>query len=211
MPGVQIPHATGPVFMSIRIEESDCWRTAHQSIIAGEIEQAIAICRAEPCANLPECQRFLGWTYYQRNEFGEALHWFEKGAKRGDGDALFGSGSAYFMQREFAKAVQYYERAAACGYVRAFHWIAYMHHQGLGVPQNIDLAIDYYKRSAAQGFLIADRALIHLEWKRATLLQRLALVPRYVRIIFNALSIAARDTNDPRVVDVPNAFARKAR
>jgi len=137
------------------------------------------------------------------------MAWFAKAADRGDGDALYGIGSVHFVKRDFHRALQFFERAADHGYPRAYAWIGYIYHQGLGVTRNIDMAIAFYERAAAHGYLVAERALIHLTWQHGNLLRRVAVLPRYVYIIAKAAMIAFRDVNDPRIVDIPNVFESK--
>ena len=155
-----------------------------------------------------ECQRFLGWVYYKENSLDKALAWFSKAANQGDGDALYGIGSVYFVKRDFNLALQHYGQAAERGYFRAYHWIAYIHHQGLGVSKNIKLAMDYYSRSAAHGYLIAERALLHLAWQQGHGLKRFAILPKYVYLVARTAVVAFRNANDPRIADVPNVFER---
>jgi tetratricopeptide (TPR) repeat protein len=193
------------------VEEGECWVAAADFVSRGETAKAVEICSKEPCSRVPECRRFLGWTYYSQNDWSKSLEWFGMAAQSGDADALFGMGSVYFVQRNFAAALQYYERSAKQGYPRALGWAAYMHHQGLGTPKNIDLAVEYYKKAAAGGSLIADRALIHLTFQRGTLLDKVAAIPRFLYIAVKAGVIAYRDINDPRISDVPNAFDRRSR
>jgi len=193
------------------MSESDCWATAYRFIANGETDRAIELCEQRPCSDVLECQRFLGWTYYQQEAFDKALTWFARAADRGDGDALYGIGSVHFVRRDFYGALQYYERAADHGCSRAYGWIGYIYHQGLGVTRDIDRAISYYKRAAAHGYLVAERALIHLTWQHGNLLKRIAVLPKYLYIIAKAAIIAFRNVNDPRIADVPNAFESKRR
>lgn len=193
------------------MNEPECWPKAVSHIERGDIKRAVALCEQEPCSNTVECQRYLGWVYYQEDNLDKALTWFSRAASQGDGDALYGIGSLYFVRRDFKLALQYYERAAERGYARAYHWIAYIHHQGLGTTKNIDTAAAYYRRSAAQGYLIADRALLHMMWQGSHFFQRLAMLPKYLYLVARAAVIAFRNINDPRIADVPNAFEKKAR
>ncbi len=191
--------------------EKDCWAVAYGYITTGDKERAIAHCEKEPCSRHVDCQRFLGWTYYERDDQEKALNWFSLAAAQGDSDALFGIGSAHFARHEFKAALESFERALAAGNIRACHWIAYIHHQGLAVPRNLPLAIQYYERGAAAGYLIAQRALVHITWQGGGFWKRIGIAPAFLWMIIKSAVIALRDITDPRIADVPNAFATKSR
>lgn len=188
------------------MNKHDCWAAVHECIARGDVEQAVKICEKEPCAGVLECQRFLGWDFYKKGELDHALGWFEKASCHDDGEVEFGIASIKFSRKDFKSSLYHFERAAARGFTRALHWIGYIHHQGLGVPKNLDLAVDYYKQSAANGYLVAERALLHLAWKNGSFLARIVAVPRFVVIAIRAFTIAGRNPYDPRIADVPNAL-----
>lgn len=194
--------------MALDVTESRCWPAAYELIANGEIEKAIAVCESEPCAATLECQRFLGWTYYKKDDFDAALNWFGQAVKQGDAEAAFGIGSVHFLRRDFPAAVQYFEWAADSGYGRACHWLGYIHRQGLGVPRSDSAAVGWYKRGAAQGYLVAERALMHLAWTRGGVIARIRTAPRYFYIILKAAVIAYQNIHDQRIIDIPNAFLR---
>ena len=201
--------ATQRRIVSHSVGKSDCWRVAYGFIARGEPHRAAEVCEQHPCSDVIECQRYLGWTYYQKSEYTKSLAWFMKAAAEHDGDACFGIGSVNFVQRHFDVALRYFEQAASLGYARAFHWIAYMYHQGLGVPRNLDLAVTYYQKAASKGFVVADRALIHIRWQTGGVFARILMLPRLARLTVKTLLMAGRDINDPRIADVPNAFDKR--
>ena len=195
----------------LNITESNCWPDAYELIANGEIEKAIRVCESEPCALLLECQRFLGWRYYEKDDFEAALNWFGKAVEQGDAEAAFGVGSVYFVRRSFPAAAQYFKQAADGGYGRACHWLGYIYRQGLGVSRSDDAAVNWYKQGAAQGYLVAERALMHLVWIRGGAIARIRTLPRYLYIVLKAAVIALRDIHDQRIVDIPNAFLKSPR
>lgn len=169
------------------------------------------LCEKASCSASLDCQRFLGWRYYEQNNMDNALSWFCKAAQQGDGDALFGIGSVHFVQRNFPTALQYYERAADHGCPKAYSWIGYIHQLGLGVPRNIEMAANYYKKSAAHGSLLAERALIHLTFQYGNIWSKIFAAPKFVYIVLKAAVLAYRDINDERIAGIPNVFGGKAR
>lgn len=189
---------------------SECWPTAYKLITSGDTEQAVKLCEVEPCSCVLECQQYLGKAYYDQGNMEKALEWFSKAAEHEDGDALFGIGSVHFVRSDFHTALTYYERAGDRGCAKGFAWIGYIYHQGLGVPRNIEMAIDYYKKAAALGYLLADRALIHLEFQRGNLLRKILVLPKFIRILLKAGILAYRDINDKRIEDVPLGFVKQS-
>jgi hypothetical protein len=187
---------------------SDCWQKAYAFIVNGETGKAIDTCEKEPCSASLECQRFLGWKYYEQNQMEKALSWFFKAVEQGDADALFGIGSIYFTQRNFQTALQYYEHAGELGYARAYGWIGYIYQLGLGVPRSIEMATGYYKKAAAHGYLLAERALIHIVFQHGSVLRKILVLPKYFYLLIKAAALAYRDVNDKRLMDIPNAFKK---
>lgn len=112
-----------------------CWQAAFDCISKGQADKAVALCETEPCSQVLECQRYLGWSYYAKADFERAFSWFSKGADRNDGEAMFGLGSIHVARKEFKNALEYFERSASLGYVRSYQWIAGLYHHGCGVPK----------------------------------------------------------------------------
>lgn len=191
------------------MEVPNCWNAALGLISKGDRAKAIDLCSTEPCSRSVPCQTFLGWTYYQKNDLATATTWFLRAAKAGDAEAQFGLGSIYFVQRDFSSAVRCYEAAAGDGYSRAFYLLGYLCEHGLGAPRDIEKAVRYNKQAAAAGYIVAERALIHLAFQHGNVLQKILAVPRLLLVIVKAAVIAYRNINDPRIVDVPNVFAKK--
>jgi TPR repeat protein len=192
--------------MTPDITPSRCWPTAYELIVNGEIEKAVVVCESKQCAMTLECQRFLGWTYYKKNNFELALKWFGKAIEEGDAEAAFGAGSVHFACGEFTDAIQYFEQAVDGGYGRAYYWLGRIYHHGLGVPRSDSTAIKWYKQGAVQGYLFAERALIHLICERGGMAARIRTFPRYIYILVKAGVIAYRNIHDQRIMDIPNAF-----
>lgn len=193
------------------MKASDCWSAAFEFIARGESNRVLELCEKEPCSASLDCQRFLGWKYYEQDDMEQALGWFSKAAEQGDADALFGIGSVHFAQKDFRIALQYYERAAEHGSSKSYAWIGYIYQLGLGVPKSFEMAIKYYEHSAAHGYILAERALIRLKLQHGNVVQKILVLPRYIYMLIRTGLIAYRDINDKRIQDIPNAFDRKKR
>ena len=187
----------------------NCWSTAYEFIAKGEVAKAVALCEKAPCSTSVECQRFLGWQYYEKDAMDRALSWFFKAAEQGDAEAHYGIGSVHFVRRDFLAALQSYERAADQGCPKAYGWIGYIYQLGLGVPRSVEMAIENYKKSAAHGYILADRALIHLTFQQGNFFNKVFVLPKFFYILIKAAIIAYRNINDERLAGIPNAFEKK--
>jgi TPR repeat protein len=187
---------------------TNCWNEAYKLIANGEIEKAMELCSQEPCSSVLECQRFLGWQYYELKEFDKALNWFGKAADREDGEALFGIGSVYTARKDFQSAMPFFERSAIRGYPRGYQWVAALYQFGCGVPKDINQAIQYYQLGAAQGYVRAERSLIYLESKQGNIFIKIISLYRFIRLLLKTVKIMTHNVNDPRIADVPNAFGK---
>lgn len=183
-----------------------CWPTVCDLISKGDIDAAVAFCKREPCSTVMNCQRFLGWTYYERDDLESALTWFSKAADQGDCEAYFGIGCIYYCRREFPVSVHFFQLAADRGYGRACHWLGFVYRNGLGVTQSDDVAVDWYKQGADKGYFVAERALLHLRWNKSGVMRRVFLLARLFRLIPKAILLGLRNIHDPRLADLPNVF-----
>jgi TPR repeat protein len=190
---------------------SDCWSTAYKLIESGNIAGAMALCEKAPCSAVPQCQRFLGWEYYKQNEMQNALLWFGRAADQQDGEALFGIGSVHVARKEFQAAIPYFELAAKHGYPRGYQWIAAIYQHGSGVPTDLQMALDYYQRGASHGCIMAERSLIALESRQGNILVKFSSLFKLIRLQIKTVKIASHNKNDPRIADIPNAFAKTSR
>ena len=185
------------------------WMEVHRWIRKGEIALAEECCKKEPHAsNSVYCQRFLGWNYYESDDFEQALSWFARAVDRGDAESMYGVACVYFNKKEFVAAFDAYRNALTHGYFRACYWIGYMYEKGLGVERDINNALSYYERGSSQGYLISIRAYIHLIFQYGSFFQKLKTMPTMLALLIKGFVIAHRDINDERLADVPNAFDR---
>ncbi|MHB8473430.1 MAG: tetratricopeptide repeat protein [Gammaproteobacteria bacterium] len=182
---------------------SDCWKTAYELYVAGKEEDAIKICEQEPCASQSmQCQRFLGWTYFERYNWDRALFWFSRASSQGDAESIYGIAATYLEKKDFVRAIPYFEQAIACGRFRSYHWLGLMYENGLGVEKNIPLALDYYRKGAARGYLRAARALNRVAFEYALPFQKIILIANRIYMYAIAAFIASRNIKDERLADI---------
>ncbi len=191
------------------VKVESCWTEVSRFISIGETGKAVAICEADPCSGLLNCQRYLGWHYYKKGDTGKSLVWFAQASDQKDGEALFGMGSVYVSQKEFRKALQYFECAAEHGYIRAYQWIAGIYQHGCGVPPDIDKASKYYQLGAVHGFIMAERSLINIKSKNSNVLLKILSLIQLVSLQIRTAKIAYQNMNDPRLADVRRRAANR--
>lgn len=179
----------------------DCWRTAAKFEANGDSEGAIALCSSDSCADVLECQNYLGWSYYQKGDLTSAREWFARAAERNDADAFYGMACVRYCEGNYREALENFMSAAKNGNPRAFHWIGYIHHKGLGVPVNEELAAGFYEKGAFAGFLVAQHGVNRLALRNRSLLKKTLVLPAVIRLVFRTAFIIARDAQDPRAAD----------
>lgn len=74
----------------------------------------------------------------------------------------FDNGYAADLQGRYSEAAQYYQAAANQGEPAAFNNLGRLYQYGLGVPENVPLAIQYFNLAARYGIASAQQNLIKL-------------------------------------------------
>lgn len=94
-------------------------------------------------------------SYYDRNDYANAMVWFEKSANLGDADAQNYLGLFYEEGLgtgiNYIKAAEWYQKAADQGNAEGQNNLAYLYRKGLGVDQNYSKALELYQKAADQG------------------------------------------------------------
>jgi len=106
----------------------------------------------------------LGAVYHDgkivKQDFEQAISWFEKSAKQNDTRAQFNLGVMYYtgegVKQDFTKARAYFEAAAQQKNARAQFNLGVMYYRGEGVKQDYAQAISYFGEAGAQGFAEAE-------------------------------------------------------
>ncbi|MEW8682072.1 MAG: hypothetical protein AB2536_09215 [Candidatus Thiodiazotropha endolucinida] len=189
------------------INQSNCWEQAYKLITEGKTSEAMQLCQRLPCANdSVDCQRYLGWSFYDVDDTEKALYWFSKAVDKKDSESMYGIGCIHFIKRDFESAFSDYHTSLKWGYGRSAYWLGYMYEQGLGTDKNIHEAKRHYELGYEYGYLISKRASINLVFKNGNFFQKLLSMPSLLYIIFRSMMIAKNDINDERLADIPNAF-----
>lgn len=94
-----------------------------------------------------------------RQDYAQAMEWYEKAADLGNTDAMTNVGymyqHGYGVERDYTAAVEWYRKAVDLGNVAAMNNIGYMYMEGYGVKQNYSVALKWFVKAANLGDTIA--------------------------------------------------------
>jgi uncharacterized protein len=110
-------------------------------------------------------QTRLGYLYYQgkgvKQDFKEALKWFQKAAEQGTEEAQFNLGGMYYqgkgVKQNFKEAAKWVKKAAEQGLARAQASLGMMYFQGRGVLEDFVQAYAWLNIAAANGMEIVEK------------------------------------------------------
>ncbi len=149
--------------------------------------------------------RFLGWLYARgegcEKDKNKAITFFDRAAKRGDAEALFGIATIYYEEKDYSKAIFYLEGAKENGFTPAWKWLGIMYHLGLGVDKDIDKAFELYSEAAKRGNVAASIHLTAmLRHGYRGLWGRVMSIPMFIRYFITTFIIACKDKNSQRLM-----------
>jgi uncharacterized protein len=102
-------------------------------------------------------QAQLGDWYADRQDYSEAVRWWQRAAQAGNTFAQIGLADSYFegrgVEQDHGAAAYWYKRAAEQGVPIAWLRPAFMYEHGLGIEQEDFIALRWYRRAAEYGFL----------------------------------------------------------
>jgi TPR repeat protein len=146
------------------------------------------------------CSRRLGWMYFLgegvERDLEKATDFFRKAADYDDLESIFCLGKVAFSLKKYDEAIEYYATANDKGFVPATYRLGWMH---LNIKQCFDksLGITYLQKATDEGHVRALRDLSVLQIKSPSVL--LGLI-NYVRFITRLIKVAAKDTQDERLL-----------
>lgn len=149
--------------------------------------------------------RFLGWLYARgegcEKDKNKAITFFERAAKMGDAEALYGIATIYYEEKDYVKAIFYLEGSKENGFTPAWRWLGVMYHLGLGVDKNIDKAFELYSEAAKRGNAAASINLTAmLRHGYRGLWGRIISIPMLIRYFITTFIIASKDKNSQRLL-----------
>ena len=97
------------------------------------------------------------------------------------------------------RAVRHVAVAAQTGNPLALSLLGALHHDGHGVPRDLEVASQYYEQAAAMGYLYPLFALSKLECDRGNWFKGVWL---RVQATWRTICITAKDRSDPRLWSV---------
>ncbi len=111
-----------------------------------------------------EAQNKMGKAYYfgegVKQDYEQAVEWFEKAAEQGFADAQCNLGYCYYqgsgIKQNFKQAVLWFEKAAKQGHAKAQNELGIRYYNGEGVKQDYEQAVEWFIKAAEQGFAEAQ-------------------------------------------------------
>jgi len=70
------------------MNKSDCLKRAKELRAAGDVLKAVELCEAAPCSDVEDCQRYLGWFYFDQGDLEKSHSWYSRAALQGSAEAL---------------------------------------------------------------------------------------------------------------------------
>ena len=97
----------------------------------------------------------LGESYFESNNYTEALKCFMKAAEKGHVEAQYNLGvmyhNGYGVVQNYTEAVNWYMKSAEQGFAEAQNNLGTMYANGEGIARNYTEALKWYRKSAEQG------------------------------------------------------------
>jgi tetratricopeptide (TPR) repeat protein len=185
------------------MDEYDCWCVVQRFIKKKEYDRAIEFCETEPYSRFPYCRNYLGWTFYEQNNYEASAYWFGKASQQDNGEAFFGMGCIHLVQKNWQSALSCLENAANKEFPRAYFWIALIYYHGGGseVPRDFDRATHYFRIAADHDSLMAKRFILLFESKEGVW-RRVVSWFKLIPLLVEAWVISARNPYDSRIVDI---------
>lgn len=104
-----------------------------------------------------------GKSYYDNEQYTEAVQWFRKAADKGLAEAQNLLGWCYYngegVTQDYNEAVRWYRKAADQDYAKAQNNLGDCYYFGKGVTQNYPEAVRWFRKAADQGYAAAQGTL----------------------------------------------------
>lgn len=185
-------------------------------IHSGNDIEAINQCKEElHISSLQECYKHIAWVFYEKNDYKEACRWFhlidiqnDDELKCGLSWSHYGLGVTYFNQNDPRNAKIEFEKSLDLGFYRPYYWLGVMYKSGYGVDKDLKKAKEYYHKAVQCGYLIAERALLQIEYTKSKGLKKIIVIVKVLKLLTKAIKIGIKDINDERLADIPNIFSK---
>jgi tetratricopeptide (TPR) repeat protein len=108
-----------------------------------------------------------GAAAYDRNDYAQAMEYFQKAADKGNSGGAYDIGwlyeNGFGVPRDYHQAMRWYLKAAAQNNAKAENSIATFYADGIGVQRNIGIAIQWLQKAAADGYGDASANIARLK------------------------------------------------
>ena len=105
--------------------------------------------------NYVQAQNELGAYYTAKQDFGQALNYYQKAAQRDFAEAQCNLANCYYngtgAERSYEKAAELYRQSARNGYPLAQYRLGHCYFHGEGIGQSDDRAADWFDQACENG------------------------------------------------------------
>lgn len=163
-----------------RIADSGQEQRAHQSIEAGNYEEALRLLEPLGARNSVYALLTLGGLY-ETGKLGApamdvARSYYDRAAKQGSAEANRRVGQILLDQGEEKQARSAFKHGAEAGNISCMYWLGKMMLEGRGGPVEINRGTEWLEAAAAQGHIYAKRKLLVVERTKASSIFRKLLI-----------------------------------
>lgn len=111
-----------------------------------------------------EAQVSIGITYFNNNDYKEAIKWFTKAAESGNAIAQYNLGNMYSngiggIEKNLEEAVKWYSKSAEQDYGFAQNNLGIAYENGQGIKQDYAEAIKWFSKAADHNVAVAQNSL----------------------------------------------------
>ncbi len=133
--------------------------------IFGQTEGSGDIQRIAESGNT-DAQNDLGVLYYNgegvAKDLAKAAEWYRKAAEKKHVRAQYNLGILYLDKEDFVSAAYWFGKAAEQGHAKALTNLGTLYYYGVGVTQDVDMAMELYNKAVGKGDERARSNLIQL-------------------------------------------------
>lgn len=108
----------------------------------------------------PEELNNLGDSYYEKEDYEQAVEYYRLAAEQGHARAQYNLGICYDnghgVKQDYNEAVKWYRKAAEQGHAEAQNGLGACYEDGQGVAQDYQEAVKWYRKAAEQGNAFAQ-------------------------------------------------------
>lgn len=149
---------TKPLLITTALMGGMAYANTCETLHNTDPQSAISVCLKElkQSPNDPTLQFYLGYAYYETQNYKKAFEWYTKSAKQGNSNAEVGLGNLYEMgngvKQDYRKALKWYQKATQQDNAVAQYNMGVMYANGYGVKQDDQTAELWFGKACDNGY-----------------------------------------------------------